>query len=111
MKTTSWAETRAARTDITPEQRANARAEQIAEVAAYNLAAIRRSLGLTQTDVAAAMAVGQRRVSAVESAQLAHTELGTIASYVRALGGTLRIVADFGDRTVLVEDSVSSVPE
>lgn len=31
MKTTSWAATHAARTDITPEQRANAHAEQTAQ--------------------------------------------------------------------------------
>jgi hypothetical protein len=30
----------------------------------------------------------------------AYTELGTLQSYVAALGGNLRVVADFGESTV-----------
>jgi hypothetical protein len=36
----------------------------------------------------------------LESGDLSHTELGTLQSYVAALGGQLRIVAQFGDRSV-----------
>jgi hypothetical protein len=39
-------------------------------------------------------------VSKLESGDLSHTELGTLQSYVAALGGHLRIVADFGESTV-----------
>jgi hypothetical protein len=43
------------------------------------------------------MHVSQRRVSAVEHGELTRTGLGTVAAYVQALGGQLKIVADFGD--------------
>ncbi len=42
----------------------------------------------------------QARVSKLETGDLSHTELGTLQSYVAALGGNLRVVADFGDSTV-----------
>ena len=50
------------------------------------------------------MGVAQPRVSAIEHGKLAHTELGTLAAYVDALGGKLRIVADFDDRSIVVHD-------
>jgi predicted XRE-type DNA-binding protein len=46
------------------------------------------------------MGVSQARVSKLESGDLSHTEIGTLQSYVAAIGGNLRIVADFGDSTV-----------
>jgi hypothetical protein len=46
------------------------------------------------------MGVAQARVSKLESGDLSHTELGSLQSYVAALGGNLRIVADFGESTV-----------
>jgi transcriptional regulator with XRE-family HTH domain len=73
-----------------------------AEQRAYRLAEIRRQQGLTQTDVAAAMHVSQRRVSAVERGDLSRTELGTVASYIEAIGGKVEIVADFGDERVVI---------
>jgi predicted XRE-type DNA-binding protein len=69
---------------------------------AYRLAEIRKGRGLTQTDVATEMHVSQRRVSAVERGQLDRTELGTVAAYVKALGGHVEIVADFGDERIVV---------
>ncbi|HEY5990311.1 MAG TPA: XRE family transcriptional regulator [Streptosporangiaceae bacterium] len=69
---------------------------------AYRLAEIRRARGLTQTELAAEMHVSQRRVSAVEHGQLGRAQLGTVASYVEALGGRVEIVADFGDERLIV---------
>lgn len=46
------------------------------------------------------MHVSQRRVSAVEHGELRRTELATISSYVEALGGQVKVVADFGDESV-----------
>lgn len=70
-------------------------------VQAQRLAEIRKAHGhVRQSDVAALMGVSQARVSKLESGDLSHTELGTLQSYVAALGGSLRIVADFGDSTV-----------
>ena len=72
-----------------------------ATVQPHRLAEIRNAHGhVRQADVAAVMGVSQARVSKLESGDLSHTELGTLQSYVAALGGHLRIVADFGEDTV-----------
>jgi DNA-binding XRE family transcriptional regulator len=72
-------------------------------VRAYRLAQLRREQALTQTELAGIMGVSQARVSKIEHGQLASTEMGTLRSYVEALGGTLRVVADFGDQSLTVE--------
>jgi hypothetical protein len=46
------------------------------------------------------MGVSQARVSQIEHGQIGG--LDTLRSYVVALGGTLDVVADFGDHTVKV---------
>jgi hypothetical protein len=50
------------------------------------------------------MHVSQARVSNIERGELSRTELGTLQAYVEALGGHLKIVADFGDETLVVRD-------
>ncbi len=53
---------------------------------------MRKSASLTQAEVAQAMGVSQQRVSAIENGAVA--ELATLADYIRALGGELKIIAD-----------------
>jgi predicted XRE-type DNA-binding protein len=72
------------------------------EILATELAEVRRSHQVTQMAVADAMGVAQPRVSAIEHGNVTKTEVGTLEAYVRALGGRLRIIADFDDRSVLV---------
>lgn len=83
-------------------ERASVAREEMREaVQAHRLAEIRKALGYSrQTDVAALMGVSQARVSKLEGGDLSHTELGTLQAYVAALGGQLRIVAEFGADTV-----------
>ncbi|NTY60125.1 helix-turn-helix domain-containing protein [Mycolicibacterium sphagni] len=83
-------------------ERASAAREGMREaVQAHRLAEIRKALGHSrQADVAGLMGVSQARVSKLESGDLFHTELGTLQAYVAALGGHLRIVAEFGHETV-----------
>jgi DNA-binding XRE family transcriptional regulator len=76
----------------------------IAEVRAHRLAEIRREQSTTQSALAKIMHVSQGRVSQIESGRLANSELGTLRSYVEALGGSLRIVADFGDGELTIID-------
>ncbi|MFI7007376.1 XRE family transcriptional regulator [Streptomyces sp. NPDC050145] len=86
--------------DFSPEERADIdhRADQmIATARAHRLAEIRKRQHVTQVDVAKAMGVTQARISRIEHGQLERSEVETLASYVRALGGKLKIVADFGD--------------
>lgn len=95
----SWSRTRA-RLDRDPKKVAAARAAAESEVLAYQLVALRKEAELTQTELSKTMGVSQRRVSAIEHGDLSSFELETIRNYVAALGGRVRVVADFGDRSV-----------
>jgi len=46
------------------------------------------------------MGVSQSRVSSIERGEMSRTELGTLDAYVSAMGGRLRVVAEFEDGTV-----------
>lgn len=81
----------------TAEEKQAAMDRLMAEVRAYRLAEIRREQALTQKDVAESMGVSAPRVSAIEHGEADRTEVATLRSYVEALGGRLRVVADFGD--------------
>ena len=48
------------------------------------------------------MGVTQARVSRIEKGELTRSEVDTLAAYVRALGGRLKIVADFGDESYVL---------
>jgi phage shock protein A len=69
---------------------------------ARTLAEQRTRLGLTQTEVAERMGIGQNQVAAIERAEPGTTDVRTLAAYVEALGGRLELTAEFGgDRVVL----------
>jgi DNA-binding XRE family transcriptional regulator len=101
-KSTDWApwEKTRARYSVDDELYANARAQIDAEITGYQLAQLRKELGITQTQLAKLMGVSQARVSDIERGDLAHAQLSTVSAYIEALGGHVRIVADLGDRTV-----------
>jgi predicted XRE-type DNA-binding protein len=69
----------------------------IAQSRALRLAEVRRRQHATQVDIAKAMGVTQARVSRIEKGELTRSEVDTLAAYVQALGGKLKIIADFGD--------------
>ena len=48
------------------------------------------------------MHVRQERVSAIERAKIDASELRTLAAYVKALGGRLEVVADFGGERLVI---------
>jgi predicted XRE-type DNA-binding protein len=66
-------------------------------VRARRLVAVRKRQNVTQVEVAAVLGVSQARVSRIENGQLGRPEVDILAAYVRALGGKLRVIADFGD--------------
>jgi DNA-binding Xre family transcriptional regulator len=65
---------------------------------AWHLSQVRRDQDRTQGELAKAMSATQPRVSEIEHGDLDRVTLSTLRAYVRALGGTVRVVADFGDR-------------
>ncbi len=100
----NWREVRAeavASGRIDPQRVDNARREMEAMVRAHRLAEVRKELGMTrQSDIAERMGVSQARVSKLENGDLSHTELGTLQSYVAALGGTLSVSVSLGDSRI-----------
>ncbi|MEU0477739.1 helix-turn-helix transcriptional regulator [Streptosporangium sp. NPDC006013] len=74
---------------------AEVRQRSQAYIDAYRLAERRKTLGLSQTDVADRMGVTKSRVSQIERGEVSTVE--TIARYVQALGGQIQISAVFGD--------------
>ena len=63
-----------------------------------DLAAIRRTTGLTQVGLAANLGVGQAQVSKIE--RQSDMLLSTLASYLSALGVHAQIVVEVGEQTV-----------
>src|SRR5580692_1426982 len=76
---------------------AEARRYHDKQARAYRLRQLRKDRMARQEDVAAAMNVSQSRISRIESGDIEHAELATLRAYVQALGGVLRVTADFGD--------------
>jgi transcriptional regulator with XRE-family HTH domain len=63
-----------------------------------DLAAIRRAIGLTQTELAAKLGVGQAQISKIE--RQGDMLISTLASYLRALGVHASLVVEVGQQTV-----------
>jgi predicted transcriptional regulator len=82
---------------ITEDGVADARRYHDEQARAYRLRQLRKARMARQEDVAAAMNVSQSRISRIESGDIEHAELATLRAYVQALGGVLRVTADFGD--------------
>ncbi len=69
-----------------------------------DLAAIRRPTGLTQTELAANLGVGQAQVSKIERQD--DMLISTLASYLAALGVEAKLVVQMGDQTVTYDLTV-----
>jgi DNA-binding XRE family transcriptional regulator len=97
-------ETRAAlgRPVRTEEERADDRDRMLSEARAWQLAEVRRAQSRTQRQLAEAMGVSEPRVTQIEHGQLDNVAVATLRSYVEALGGRLRVIADFDGDAYLV---------
>lgn len=62
------------------------------------LAQVRRAVGLTQVQMAETLHLGQGDISRIE--QRANVQLSTLARFIEATGGRLRITAVYGDSEV-----------
>lgn len=101
LKTTPWSEVRAKRP---VNERAVAEETTRLEAAehAYRLREIREEQGVTQKELAERMSLTQPTISALESGDLDRSGLVTLRSYVEALGGTIEVVATFGDQKLVL---------
>ena len=97
----NWKDVRA-RSGLDKQRVADAQERIVAEVRAHRLAELRARQHITQEELAERMGVSQPRVSAIERGQVAATEVETVRKYVAALGGTLEIVANFGDERLVL---------
>jgi DNA-binding XRE family transcriptional regulator len=70
------------------------------ETRGWRLAEMRKRRGLTQEQVAERMGISTSRVSQIEAGDLSTQEV--LARYISALGGTLKLIADFGDEQLKV---------
>ena len=75
-------------------------ADAHATLETLHLAQIRKALSITQAELSERTGVAQGDISRLERAELAATKIGTLERYVRGMGGSLRVVADFPDGTV-----------
>ena len=78
------------------------KARMAAEVRAFRLRELREQAGLTQAQLAARIGVGQRQVSKIERGELDNAKIGTIRSYLEAVGGGLAIEFVVGDQRIQV---------
>lgn len=76
--------------------------QMLAEVRAYRLRELREGAGMTQAELAKRIGVGQRQVSKIEHGDLDSAKVGTIRSYLEAIGGGLSIEYVMGDQRVQV---------
>ena len=86
--------------DFTPERRRridDIKRELLAEMPLHEL---RRARALTQQDLAATLRVNQPAVSKLE--QRADVYVSSLRAYIEAVGGKLKIVAEFPDGEVAI---------
>ena len=86
------------------DRRAVARDFRNARDIGYHLAQMRKQRGMTQAEVARVMGVSQARVSRMEHGDLEKMQVESVAAYVAAIGGHLRLVADFEQATTTFID-------
>ena len=85
-----------------PVRHAAADAELDAYEAGHHLKELRKALGKTQADVAAALGVSQSRISQIENGDPAAMELETLRAYAAALGGRVHVTINVGPHSIQV---------
>lgn len=96
-----WEDTKKKR-PTSPERMRIADEALTSEIVGFQLSLLRKAKKLTQVQVAENMGVSQRRVSAIERGEIDRSEITTLRAYINALGGQIRIVADFGDESTQI---------
>ncbi len=76
--------------------------DMMVQVRAYRLRELREEADLTQTELAERIGTGQRRVSKIEHGDIERTQVDTLRRYAEALGGTLHVEIEVGDRRMTI---------
>src|SRR5574340_1336864 len=79
------------------------KARMIDEMRAYRLQELRKSVSMTQEQLAERLGVGQNRVSTIEHGDLERVRIDTLRRYVEAVGGSLRVEVELRERYILGE--------
>lgn len=69
-----------------------------AEIRAYRLKELRKELNITQVELAQLLHVSQNRISRIEHGDIEKAQVDTLRRYVEAVGGTLTLEVQVGDR-------------
>jgi len=72
------------------------------EIRMHRPTEIREALGITQQLLAEQIGISQSRVSQIERGELEHTEVATLRSYFRELGGEVEVVVRLGDERLQI---------
>lgn len=88
------------RKKMTPEQLSESEIQANLALLQLTLAELRESLALTQSDVAKNMGVVQSALSKIEHQD--DIQISTLSRYIKSLGGSLKIVASFSDKDVVI---------
>ena len=86
--------------DFTPERRQRIEAMKIELLAEMPLHELRRARALTQRELAATLNVNQPAVAKLE--QRADVYVSSLRSYIEAVGGKLKIIAEFPEGEVAI---------
>jgi DNA-binding XRE family transcriptional regulator len=86
------------REKMSPARRAKVAAMVADTSARLHLAELRRARQLTQVQLAKRLGIAQSEVSRIEHRTDMH--LSTLGNAIEAMGGRLRLIADFGDDAV-----------
>ena len=70
------------------------------EARGWRLAEMRKRRGMTQEQVSVRMGVSVARVSQIEGGDVSTQDV--LNRYITALGGTLKLIADFGDEQLKI---------
>ncbi|MBT0774313.1 helix-turn-helix transcriptional regulator [Kineosporia sp. J2-2] len=74
--------------------------EMLDQARGWRLAELRKRRDLTQAQVADRMGVSTARVSQIENGDVSTQDV--LQRYVESLGGTLKLIADFGDEQLKI---------
>lgn len=96
MKTHTWDEVQEQHSKLSPEERAVIEAEVDAETERFDLPALHRAQHMTRATIADVLGLDAADAARIE--READAYIATLRRYVEELGGSLTIIARFGDR-------------